>query len=231
VEAGSVISHTDMCAREGKNLQAGMHFQIAPTHSVLLMSTRRGAPYTDAVEDDGQVLIYEGHDVPRSSVVPDPKAADQPLLTDKGSPTQNGRFYRAAEAARNGERHPERVRVYEKVRPGVWVYNGLFVLVDAWQEESRGRLVCKFRLKAIPQDATVHQAQDPSSLEHTRVIPSSVKRAVWARDQGRCRLCGSGDNLHFDHIIPFSLGGSSLTADNIQLLCARHNLEKHARIE
>ena len=43
-------------------------------------------------------------------------------------------------------------------------------------------------------------------------------------------MCGSEENLHFDHIIPFSRGGSSLTANNVQLLCARHNLEKRDRI-
>jgi 5-methylcytosine-specific restriction endonuclease McrA len=42
---------------------------------------------------------------------------------------------------------------------------------------------------------------------------------------------GSKDNLHFDHIIPFSKGGSSLVAVNIQLLCARHNLKKRDKIE
>jgi 5-methylcytosine-specific restriction endonuclease McrA len=47
---------------------------------------------------------------------------------------------------------------------------------------------------------------------------------------GKCVQCGSSDNLHFDHIIPFSLGGSSLVAENIQLLCARHNLQKRDRI-
>ncbi len=41
--------------------------------------------------------------------------------------------------------------------------------------------------------------------------------------------CGSSENLHFDHIIPFSKGGSSKTASNIQLLCAKHNLKKGAK--
>jgi 5-methylcytosine-specific restriction endonuclease McrA len=43
-------------------------------------------------------------------------------------------------------------------------------------------------------------------------------------------LCGSSENLHFDHVIPFSRGGSSLREENVQLLCAKHNLEKHDAI-
>jgi 5-methylcytosine-specific restriction endonuclease McrA len=34
----------------------------------------------------------------------------------------------------------------------------------------------------------------------------------------------------FDHILPLSKGGTSLKAENIQLLCARHNLSKSAKI-
>ena len=37
-------------------------------------------------------------------------------------------------------------------------------------------------------------------------------------------------NLHFDHDIPFSKGGSSITAANVRLLCAKHNLEKSDKI-
>jgi hypothetical protein len=48
-----------------------------------------------------------------------------------------------------------------------------------------------------------------------------VKRAAWQRDQGKFVECGSTNNLHFDHIIPYSRGGSSLVAENIQLMCAR----------
>ncbi|MFC1557222.1 HNH endonuclease [candidate division KSB1 bacterium] len=31
-------------------------------------------------------------------------------------------------------------------------------------------------------------------------------------------------------MLPWSRGGSSSTADNIQLLCGKHNLQKHDRI-
>jgi 5-methylcytosine-specific restriction endonuclease McrA len=37
-------------------------------------------------------------------------------------------------------------------------------------------------------------------------------------------------NLHLDHYIPFSKGGSSLTAANVRLLCAKHNLERSDKI-
>jgi hypothetical protein len=66
---------------------------------------------------------------------------------------------------------------------------------------------------------------------HTRKIPSDVRVAVWARDGGRCAKCESTQNLHFDHIIPFSKGGSSSDVNNIQILCARCNQKKRDLIQ
>ena len=60
-------------------------------------------------------------------------------------------------------------------------------------------------------------------------ITENVKFEVWRRDQGRCVICGSQENLEFDHIIPFSKGGSS-TARNIQLLCQNCNRHKSDKI-
>jgi 5-methylcytosine-specific restriction endonuclease McrA len=65
----------------------------------------------------------------------------------------------------------------------------------------------------------------------SRVIPSWVKQDVFKRDKGKCVLCGSADQLHFDHDFPYSKGGTSLLPENVRLLCARHNLEKAAKIE
>jgi hypothetical protein len=39
------------------------------------------------------------------------------------------------------------------------------------------------------------------------------------------------DGSHFDHVLPFSKGGTFLTTSNIQLLYVRHNLEKHDHVE
>jgi len=67
-------------------------------------------------------------------------------------------------------------------------------------------------------------------LSPGRLIPSSVKQTVFIRDGGKCVECGSSDNLHFDHILPYSKGGTSYSAENVQILCARHNLSKSAKI-
>lgn len=66
--------------------------------------------------------------------------------------------------------------------------------------------------------------------ERRCVIPTHVKLEVWKRDDGRCVVCGATDELHFDHVVPFSKGGTSSIAGNVQLMCARHNLEKRDRI-
>ena len=228
--ANEILSYLEMCQREhAQQLQRGMNFGSGGSYSVLLMSQRPNAPYSDQLQQDGTVLIYEGHDVPRTPGV-DPKSCDQPAVTATGRPTENGKFFEAATLAKHGQRLPERVRVYEKIRSGIWSYNGLFELVDAWQEEQDGRLVFKFKLHAIP-DGIEPTTGALVSIDRTRVIPTQVKLEVWKRDQGCCVVCGAEDELHFDHVLPYAKGGTSISAANVQLLCVRHNLSKGARIE
>lgn len=226
---GDVISYLDMCKEEGVNLQRGMNFQLHGKFSVILMSLRPNAPYADRIEEDGQVLIYEGHDIPGRKRGPDPKVVDQPMTNPSGTFTQNGLFYQAAINYKGNQNQTEFVKVYEKIRSGIWAYNGLFKLVDAWQEASNARNVFKFKLEMAgdAEDITIEQEE----IDHNRLIPSSVKLEVLKRDKGKCVQCGRNDNLHYDHIIPYSKGGSSLVAENIQLLCARHNLAKRNKIE
>ncbi len=66
----------------------------------------------------------------------------------------------------------------------------------------------------------------PSSPLH---IPAAVRRAVWERDEGRCRWpldsgghCGSTWQVEVDHVVPRGLGGPS-TIENCRLLCRSHN--------
>ncbi len=225
----TVLSHTEMCRREGVNLQRGMNYGLGGNHSVILMSVRPNSPYRDRLEDGGITLIYEGHDQPQTPLCPIPKKVDQPGVLPSGKLTQNGKFHAAAQTYKKGARCPERVRVYEKLRSGIWSYNGIFHLVDAWQERDEHRLVYKFKLIAVEGDedfaGPVHM-----DAERRRIIPTAVKLEVWKRDGGKCRICDAKDELHFDHIVPFSRGGTSLTVENVQLLCARHNLQKRASI-
>lgn len=60
-------------------------------------------------------------------------------------------------------------------------------------------------------------------------IPKDVVDTVWNRDGGKCVYCGSNENLHLDHIIPFSKDGDT-SVENLQLLCQKCNLEKSNKI-
>jgi hypothetical protein len=232
IKTGDIISYLEMSSEVGINLQRGMNYHLLEDVSIILMSLRPNAPYADKVEDNGRILIYEGHDVPRTKETPIPKIVDQPMKYPGGTLTQNGLFYNAARNFKKGLQKPDLVKVYEKLRTGIWVYNGVFNLIDAWQEKSGERSVFKFKLElADDYDHVSETNRRVSALEHNRLIPPQVKLAVWKRDKGKCVICGSPDNLHFDHIIPFSKGGSSLVPENIQLLCVRHNIAKRDKIE
>ncbi len=228
--ANEIISYLEMCRRERVSLQRGMNFGLGGSHSVILMSQRLNAPYEDELQDGGTILIYEGHDEPRGPSVPDPKRVDQPEQTSSGTLTQNGLFHRTAQQTKMGERPPERVRAYEKLRQGVWSYNGVFHLVDSWRQQCNGREVFKFKLVAVEDDEDL-SAPVQVDAARRRVIPTHVKLEVWQRDGGKCVMCGASDELHFDHIVPYSKGGTSLVSENVQLLCARHNIQKRDRIQ
>jgi len=146
IQSGDIISHAEMSVAEGVHLQKGMNFRLRSGASVLLMSVRRGAPYDDEIQEGGRVLIYEGHDAPRTAGTPDPKTLDQPESSPNGRPTQNRLFYEAALRFKHGKGPAEPVRVYEKIRDGIWAFNGVFRLVDAWKERRGGRTVFRFRL-------------------------------------------------------------------------------------
>ena len=83
---------------------------------------------------------------------------------------------------------------------------------------------CAFSLELIEKTSPV------KNKLRSRHISSDVKRKVFARDKGMCVECGVDENIHYDHIIPFSKGGSN-GEKNIQLLCEKCNLRKSNKIQ
>tara|TARA_B100000965_G_scaffold399196_1_gene418693 strand:- start:88 stop:768 length:681 start_codon:yes stop_codon:yes gene_type:complete len=217
----TIISHREMEYKENKGLQRGMNFDEDRPHSIVLMSTLPNAPYTDEIDDQGMV-IYEGHDI-KSSDIDEKKSTDQQMRNDSGSLTENGKFYKAAKDYEANKKDARKVQVYRKIRSGVWVDQGFYNLIGANYINDGKRKVFKFKL--TPSSDNVAKDYHPD-IKHDRRIPGNVMQEVYKRDNGKCVECGSEDNLHFDHIVPFSKGGSSKDSKNIQLLCMRHNLEK-----
>lgn len=58
-------------------------------------------------------------------------------------------------------------------------------------------------------------------------IPEGVRKAVQVRDGGRCRMCGTSENLHEHHIAYRSEGGTN-DEHNLIVLCAEHHDLVHA---
>ena len=73
--------------------------------------------------------------------------------------------------------------------------------------------VTKFRFAALPQNR--------------RHIPTSVRKAVMARDGALCNICGSADRPELDHIVPHVHGGPD-TIENLRVLCKPCNIRRGA---
>jgi 5-methylcytosine-specific restriction endonuclease McrA len=225
-----IFSYREMCDAENiQTLQRGMNYRLNLRYSVILMSRRTNAPYRDRIAQDGITIEYEGHDETKSSPDFNPKLVDQPRFLKNGRTTQNGKFIESIEKYKVGNSDAEKVKVYEKLFPGVWSLKGLFNLVDYKTEFDGKRNVFIFHLRL--SNSQNLDFSDAIDLAHTRLVSSEIKKEVWQRDGGKCVICGSIKNLHFDHDLPFSKGGTSLLAKNIRLLCAKCNLSKSNKIE
>ncbi len=68
--------------------------------------------------------------------------------------------------------------------------NGVFHLVDSWQERDEYREVFKYRLVAVEEHDNF-DTRPQRNVQPRRLIPTPVKLAVWKRDGGKCVICGA----------------------------------------
>lgn len=67
-----------------------------------------------------------------------------------------------------------------------------------------------------------------SASSPSRQVPAAIKRAVWARDGGRCAFtgihgrCSETGFLEFHHLVPYAAGGAT-SVQNLELRCRAHN--------
>src|SRR5512137_479675 len=124
--------------------------------------------------------------------------------------TVSSQFLEKLEAARRGQGH---------VQPGATKEQVIEAALDLLLEKQASRRAEVKRPQKNPR---------PAKPDH---VTSAVKRAVWARDGGKCQwsthdggICGSTVRLEIDHVVPRGKGGPS-TVDNCRILCRLHNIE------
>lgn len=79
----------------------------------------------------------------------------------------------------------------------------------------------KIKIKKEAQQATPFALQFRSQ----RYIPDAIRKIVLERDEHKCVLCDSKNDLQVDHIRPVAKGGQSLES-NLQTLCSYCNRQK-----
>jgi 5-methylcytosine-specific restriction endonuclease McrA len=106
-----------------------------------------------------------------------------------------------------------------KRRFGSWK-NALLAFVEFKNAKGKTRRRIKIEEDSHRQAIFEHKTN--------RAPGAKLKVQVLMRDGNKCRLCGAtltGDDIHFDHIIPWSKGGET-TLENLQVLCREHNMAK-----
>jgi len=147
----------------------------------------------------------------------------------------SGKYYTQTEMDANQYRSLLTLQQYKPVvvmsdsKKRWWLFKNEFYWEDEGYSETEVMALILDKLEQKKRKVNraitrISQSGSTSSFER-QTIPDDVKMFVWQRDGGRCAKCGSKENLEFDHIIPFSKGGSS-TARNIQLLCENRNRSK-----
>ena len=155
-----------------------------------------------------KVVTVVRPDVLRAELRPDetPRMRVEPLTANDSRIhlTVSSQFLDKLEAARRGQGH---------VQPGATKEQVIEAALDLLLERQSSRRAEVKRPQKKPR---------PAKPDH---VTAAVKRAVWARDEGKCQwpvdsggICGSTTRLEIDHVVPRGRGGPS-TVENCRLAC------------
>jgi 5-methylcytosine-specific restriction endonuclease McrA len=147
---------------------------------------------------------------PEPEARPAPPMRVEPLTASESRIhlTVSNQFLEKLEAARRGQGH---------VQPGATKEQVIEAALDLLLEKQASRR------------AEVKKPQKSPRAAKPDHVTAAVKRAVWARDGGKCQwpvdgggVCGSTTRLEIDHVVPRGRGGPS-TVENCRLVCRVHN--------
>ena len=139
VVPGEVIAYLEMCREEGVNLQRGMNFGSSGRPSVVLMSRRPAHLTTTGLKMMVVSLSTKATTGHKSGAARTQRRSTNLSAGQGARLPRTDYFLQAASQHRELGTPAECVRVYEKMRTGIWTFNGTFRLVDGWREESHGR--------------------------------------------------------------------------------------------
>jgi hypothetical protein len=167
---------------------------------------------SDRVETPARELVPE-------RVAPAPAPLPPPVVEPLAPARYKVQFTASAEL------HDKLGRLQDLMRSSV-PDGDLARIIEAAVTEKLERLEAKRYAKTkAPRKSLKQSRMAPSS----RQIPAAVRRAVHARDEGRCtfvdalgRRCRARERLEFHHERPFGRGGDH-SPGNVRLMCRVHN--------
>ena len=168
-----------------------------------------------ATKDMGALRREQPSHVEISAAVPAPRPTLAPLSHDRYllrvtlSASAHGDLRRAQDLMRHTVPSGDPASIIERA---------LAALVDQLERTKSAKT-------SSPRRGSI--TGEPSA--ESRHIPAAVKRAVWARDDGRCAFvgakgrCTETGRLEYHHVVPFARGGPT-DVENIALRCRAHNV-------